>query len=155
MGEQPKELELFEQSMNALNARIKALDDGGVQEKKNMDAELVRMYGQLALFKDKTEKLGLDNAQLQQKVSETESLIKNADKTTELVNDDLSKVSPPDDTAADLNRLVPLMVSTQRKALQCKNCNTIRHRGVYRGFASRLSLSPLAAAFLVAACILG
>jgi len=149
MGDQPKEIEAFEEALNKLNGKIKGLEEGGNLEKKTIDSELVRMYGQLALFKDKTEKMGVDNSQLNQTVQETGSLISKAVTTGQKVSGDLTGAGASTQGIDEVNRLVPLMLNTEKKAQSCKGCSGggNRRQG-YRGAATGTRLSPLLACAL-------
>eukprot|EP00929_Paragymnodinium_shiwhaense_P060446 TRINITY_DN30188_c0_g1_i1.p1 TRINITY_DN30188_c0_g1~~TRINITY_DN30188_c0_g1_i1.p1 ORF type:complete len:349 (-),score=70.17 TRINITY_DN30188_c0_g1_i1:62-1108(-) len=141
----PEVVDKFEHELTAFSERLVQLENMGAEEKKNMSSELIRMYGQVAVFKDKAERLGLEISALN---ISTQDTIENMNTFTALSKDtaaSVAKVMPTaDEETEDAEEVQGLILKNEKERFKTANsaCSGLHCRSrpaKYKGGAARSS----------------
>eukprot|EP00927_Polykrikos_kofoidii_P073278 TRINITY_DN69323_c0_g1_i1.p1 TRINITY_DN69323_c0_g1~~TRINITY_DN69323_c0_g1_i1.p1 ORF type:complete len:441 (+),score=68.26 TRINITY_DN69323_c0_g1_i1:53-1375(+) len=114
-GDQPAVVEILEDTMNGFDKRLKTLDENGRKDKRVLDEELVKLYGQVAVFKDRAERLNLLNLDLNKTAEETSEKLQTVSDNGKEIALDLSSLIPKRDNLMQARQLVPIILKAERE----------------------------------------
>lgn len=150
-AEPPKAVERFEEELTGFDKRLVGLENLGNEEKKNMSADLIKMYGQVAVFKDKAERLGLEISALNLTTQDTLSNLNMFQFATQQAAEDVAHVMPAaekDEEAAE--EVLPLILKTEKERFKtgssraCAGAHCQAHRGSKSAATKRAGAAALA-----------
>jgi len=114
-ADQPAVVDRVELEMTRDDERLKALEEHGYEDKKKMDQEIIRMYGQVALFKDRAERLSVSLAELKANAKASGLKLQGATSVGKEVEVALESMVPKKDDLETVEKIVPLIMANKKK----------------------------------------